>query len=82
MLADRTPLDAGTVEAMFEEINLLVLEGDAAGLATKVSELSTVRAAPQTALTGAAEPAEVSPPPGPSAGDAQAPAPLIHSQSS
>ena len=33
------------VEAMFDEIGLLVLEGDAAGLAAKVSELSAVRAA-------------------------------------
>ena len=90
MLADRLPLDAGTVEGMFEEINLLVLEGDAAGLAAKVAELSTVRSAlPQTQ-------GSVDPRPGvgaagdhagrggseSSAGDAQAPAPLIHSQSS
>jgi FlaA1/EpsC-like NDP-sugar epimerase len=71
MLADRLPLDAGTVEGMFEEINLLVLEGDAAGLAAKVSELSTVRAAPPQAPV-ATEPAS----------DAGAPVPLIHSQSS
>ncbi len=30
----------GAVESMFAEIGLLVLEGDAAGLAAKVSELS------------------------------------------
>ena len=35
-----TPLAADAVEAMFDEIGLLVLEGDAAGLAAKVSELS------------------------------------------
>jgi FlaA1/EpsC-like NDP-sugar epimerase len=87
MLADRTPLDAGTVEAMFEEINLLVLEGDAAGLAAKVSELSTVRSAPSRtqepveARTGA-EPVGGGTDSEPSTGDAQAPAPLIHSQSS
>ena len=36
----RDPLDPGVVEAMFDEIALLVLEGDAAGLAAKVGELS------------------------------------------
>jgi len=40
MLAERPPLGAETVEAMFDEIGLLVLEGDAAGLAAKVSALS------------------------------------------
>jgi FlaA1/EpsC-like NDP-sugar epimerase len=44
MLAEREPLAPETVEAMFDEIGLLVLEGDAAGLAAKVSELSAVRA--------------------------------------
>jgi FlaA1/EpsC-like NDP-sugar epimerase len=39
-LADRPPLGAEVVEAMFAEIGLLVLEGDAAGLAAKVSALS------------------------------------------
>ncbi len=87
MLADRRPLDASTVEAMFEEINLLVLEGDAAGLAAKVSELSTVRAAPPRKQEPVGSRAGVEPAGGraesePSAGDAQAPAPLIHSQSS
>jgi FlaA1/EpsC-like NDP-sugar epimerase len=40
---EREPLGAASVEAMFEEIVLLVLEGDAAGLAAKVSELSAER---------------------------------------
>jgi FlaA1/EpsC-like NDP-sugar epimerase len=40
MLADRPPLSAEAVESMFAEIGLLVLEGDAAGLAAKVSALS------------------------------------------
>jgi FlaA1/EpsC-like NDP-sugar epimerase len=40
MLADRPPLGAEAVESMFAEIGLLVLEGDAAGLAAKVSALS------------------------------------------
>jgi FlaA1/EpsC-like NDP-sugar epimerase len=40
LLAEREPLAVHVVEAMFAEIGLLVLEGDAAGLAAKVSELS------------------------------------------
>ena len=40
MLAERHPLGAEAVESMFAEIGLLVLEGDAAGLAAKVSALS------------------------------------------
>jgi FlaA1/EpsC-like NDP-sugar epimerase len=43
-LADRPPLGAEVVESMFAEIGLLVLEGDAAGLAAKVSALSPARA--------------------------------------
>ena len=42
-LADRPPLGAEAVESMFAEIGLLVLEGDAAGLAAKVSALSPAR---------------------------------------
>ncbi|MGO9489881.1 MAG: polysaccharide biosynthesis protein [Solirubrobacteraceae bacterium] len=38
--AERQPLGVQAVDAMFAEIRLLVLEGDAAGLAAKVSELS------------------------------------------
>jgi hypothetical protein len=38
--AEREPLAVAQVEAMFREIILLVLEGDAAGLAAKVAELS------------------------------------------
>jgi FlaA1/EpsC-like NDP-sugar epimerase len=44
--AERTRLNPGWVEATFGEINLFVLEGDAAGLAAKVAELSAVRTAP------------------------------------
>ncbi|MEA2284237.1 MAG: hypothetical protein QOJ21_280 [Solirubrobacteraceae bacterium] len=44
-LASRNALDPAAVEAMFDEIALLVLEGDAAGLAAKVSELSAARPA-------------------------------------
>ncbi len=43
LLADRIPLDVAAVESMFAEIGLLVLEGDAAGLAAKVSELADER---------------------------------------
>jgi FlaA1/EpsC-like NDP-sugar epimerase len=46
LLAERTPLDPQTVEAVFSEIGLLVLEGDADALAAKVTELSAVRRAP------------------------------------
>jgi FlaA1/EpsC-like NDP-sugar epimerase len=43
LLAEREPLAFEAVESMFAEIGLLVLEGDAAGLAAKVSELSAAR---------------------------------------
>jgi FlaA1/EpsC-like NDP-sugar epimerase len=49
LLAERAPLAVETVEAMFDEIGLLVLEGDAAGLAAKVSELSAARGDPELA---------------------------------
>jgi FlaA1/EpsC-like NDP-sugar epimerase len=38
--AERDPLDPAQVEAIFNEIHLLVLEGDAAALAVKVAELT------------------------------------------
>jgi FlaA1/EpsC-like NDP-sugar epimerase len=41
--AQREPLDPAWVEETFSKINLLVLEGDAAGLAEHVSRLATVR---------------------------------------
>ncbi len=43
LLAEREPLASDAVESMFAEIGLLVLEGDAAGLAAKVSELAAAR---------------------------------------
>jgi FlaA1/EpsC-like NDP-sugar epimerase len=52
MLAVREPLAPETVEAMFDEIGLLVLEGDAAGLAAKVSELSAVRSELSESVSG------------------------------
>ncbi len=45
--AHRDPLDPEQVEAMFDEIALLVLEGDAAALATRVSAFSAQRPAAQ-----------------------------------
>jgi FlaA1/EpsC-like NDP-sugar epimerase len=52
LLAERQPLAVQAVESMFEEILLLVLEGDAAGLAAKVSELSAVRLKPPSGAEG------------------------------
>ena len=43
-LAERDPMDTERVEAIFDEILLLVLEGDATGLAEKVSQLTELRA--------------------------------------
>jgi FlaA1/EpsC-like NDP-sugar epimerase len=43
MLAERVPMRAEAVETMFDEIGLLVLEGDASGLAARVSALSAAR---------------------------------------
>jgi FlaA1/EpsC-like NDP-sugar epimerase len=44
--AERARLDPEWVEATFDQVNVLVLEGDAAGLAAKVAELSNAREAP------------------------------------
>ncbi len=46
MRADRAPLDPQAVDRAFDEIGLLVLEGDAAALAAKVSELMAGRGVP------------------------------------
>jgi FlaA1/EpsC-like NDP-sugar epimerase len=43
VLAQREPIDAQLASDFFDQIGLLALEGDAAGLATKVSELAKVR---------------------------------------
>ena len=50
--ADRERLEPETVDGMFQEINLLVLEGDAAGLARKVGELAGVHPAVGSLPTG------------------------------
>jgi FlaA1/EpsC-like NDP-sugar epimerase len=88
--AEREPLAVETVEAMFAEIGLLVLEGDAAGLAAKVSELSAARGAPEEPAR--ADLAEDSSAPEVSelpdvdetsvVEERSAPAPLIHSRDS
>jgi FlaA1/EpsC-like NDP-sugar epimerase len=78
LLAEREPLGADAVESIFAEIGLLVLEGDAAGLAAKVTELSALHVEAQ-----AARPAPR--PPGPEEGREDvhdAPAALIHSPDS
>jgi FlaA1/EpsC-like NDP-sugar epimerase len=57
--AQREPLAAAAVEAMFDEIGLLVLEGDAAGLAAKVAELSAAEIeGEEHVLTSAGPPTE------------------------
>jgi len=54
--AERLPLAPETVETMFSEIGLLVLEGDAAALAAKVSELSALRHLPAPVRGGGMTP--------------------------
>jgi len=74
LLAERPPMAAEAVESMFAEIGLLVLEGDAAGLAAKVSEMSAARLEYQPNGAGRAA--------GRRDGSRAAPAPLIHSRGS
>jgi FlaA1/EpsC-like NDP-sugar epimerase len=73
LLAEREPMASAAVESMFAEIGLLVLEGDAAGLAAKVSELSAERRDPAATGSAAGESA---------AAGAGAPVPLVHSPNS
>jgi FlaA1/EpsC-like NDP-sugar epimerase len=88
LLADREPLGAEEVESMFDEIRLLVLEGDAAGLAAKVSELSAERhdspetppRAPETSSEAPSK-GEEAPPKTPEV-QREAPVPLVHSPNS
>ena len=88
LLAEREPLALEAVESMFAEIGLLVLEGDAAGLAAKVSELSSALLAPQAGerwgAEGQDEPAKsaIHPVGGPYEGRRDAPAALVHSPDS
>jgi FlaA1/EpsC-like NDP-sugar epimerase len=66
--AERSPLAPEVVEEVFAEINLLVLEGDAAGLAAKVADLTSRVREP---VNGSATPEPAT--------AAAAPVPLIHS---
>ncbi|HUB36732.1 MAG TPA: nucleoside-diphosphate sugar epimerase/dehydratase [Solirubrobacteraceae bacterium] len=82
-LAERVPLPVDAVEAMFAEIGLLVLEGDAAGLAAKVSELSGARE--RTPAIRAAAAGSAAAPSSPAAGPlaparGDTPGSLIHSR--
>ncbi len=77
-LAEREPLGAEAVESMFAEIGLLVLEGDAAGLAAKVSELSALHVEAQSEQAMQQPPARE----GELENAHDAPAPLIHSADS
>jgi FlaA1/EpsC-like NDP-sugar epimerase len=78
LLAEREPLGAAAVESMFAEIGLLVLEGDAAGLAAKVSELSALHVEAQTGKLGRRSSTREQP----DDGAHGAPAALIHSPDS
>jgi FlaA1/EpsC-like NDP-sugar epimerase len=70
LIAEREPLAPDLVAAMFDEINLLVLEGDAAGLAAKVAGLSAkVRREVREAANSGEEAVE----------RPVAPVPLVHS---
>ncbi len=53
--AERDVLDPQVVAAMFDQIQLLVLEGDAAGLAARVAELSSGRTAPELLQRGSSD---------------------------
>jgi len=87
MLAEREAMPVDAVESMFAEIGLLVLEGDAAGLAAKVSELSAARRDSPDATPGAQSGGEQSAQDGddrpnvggPQVARADAPASLVHS---
>jgi len=83
LLAERAPLAVEQVESMFKEIILLVLEGDAAGLAAKVTELSAMRQELPAPVHGP----PVRPTPRLQDGEldedgSEAPGPLVHSPNS
>jgi len=90
--ADREAMAPHLVESMFAEIELLVLEGDAAGLAARVSELSAERrpeprdqpqdAAPAPAADPEGAPSAAGEGEHPQDGQRDAPAPLVHSPGS
>jgi FlaA1/EpsC-like NDP-sugar epimerase len=72
MLAERPALGAEAVEAMFAEIGLLVLEGDASGLAAKVAALSVANGGSSRAGDCDEH----------GSGQRRTPEPLVHSQDS
>src|SRR5438128_2600904 len=74
MRAERDPLAATAVESMFDEIGLLVLEGDAAGLARKVAELSAAQLQAPAPMARRRAPLGT--------GALEAPAALLHSRNS
>jgi FlaA1/EpsC-like NDP-sugar epimerase len=80
LLAEREPLPVAAVESMFAEIGLLVLEGDAAGLAAKVSELSSAELAPAAEKAPVEEPAAAGI--HPNVDNHEASIPLVHSRDS
>ena len=83
LLAEREPLGGEAVESMFDEIGLLVLEGDAAGLAAKVSELSAARLARDgDARRPSQEAGQLARGVGVYASGHDVPAPLVHSPDS
>ncbi len=81
LLAEREPLASEAVESMFAEIGLLVLEGDAAGLAAKVSELAAARREPPAPESPESPENGAAPPNGsePHVVHREAPAPLVNS---
>ncbi len=90
LLAQREPLAVEAVESMFDEIGLLVLEGDAAGLAAKVSELIAARREPESPPAGSGDRTqpssdrdeEATDGSGPQESRHDTPAPLVHSPNS
>jgi FlaA1/EpsC-like NDP-sugar epimerase len=77
--AERDPLGAGAVESIFAEIGLLVLEGDAAGLAARVSQLSAMHVESPLARVRRRPERRASRPEEELDGVRDAPAALIHS---
>jgi FlaA1/EpsC-like NDP-sugar epimerase len=80
LLAEREPLAVAAVESMFAEIGLLVLEGDAAGLAAKVAELSSAQLDPSAEEPVVEEPAAAGI--HPNVDNHEASIPLVHSRDS
>jgi FlaA1/EpsC-like NDP-sugar epimerase len=82
MLAERSALGAEAVESMFAEIGLLVLEGDAAGLAAKVSALSAAHGGGDAGGMRTADTGTDAGHDGRVPAQRRTPEPLVHSQDS